>query len=84
MRKFNMLQSAAYAPALPGLDGGGVVEQLGLALDGRGNVRTDASGRLAFTAQTACCISLSNPSVPARSVRRTNVTVRAASKELGP
>src|ERR1700677_3835307 len=47
-------------------------------------VRTDASGRLGFTNQTACWISLRKDSVPARSLRTANVAPRVASNVLGP
>ena len=47
-------------------------------------VRTDASGRLGFTDQTACWISLRKASVPARSLRTAKVAARMASKVLGP
>src|SRR5271163_4178818 len=47
-------------------------------------VRTDASGRLGFTDQTACWISLRKASVPARSLRTAKVTARVASNVLGP
>src|SRR5579863_9641892 len=44
----------------------------------------EATGRLAFTDQTACRTWLRKPSVPVRSLRMAKVAVRMASKGEGP
>src|ERR1700676_627301 len=67
--------TSAIAPAIPSITSVKEVRATDLSYTSS-IVRTDASGKFEFTDQTACLTSLRKPSVPARSLRITNVTVR--------
>ena len=75
--------TSAIAPAIPSITSVKEVRATDLSYTSS-IVRTDASGKFEFADHTACLTSLRKPSVPARSLRITNVNVRTVSAVLRP